>query len=717
MALTKVKNVIDITADTMADLLSMEHKTGSVQPLGYHERGDGGGGVFYWDDSESQTEHNGGTIIAGDAVLGTWDTAGQEAWFTAPSAGVGCWVREYSGALDVKWFGAKGDGVSDDTHALFTTLEYSSGNKIDGGGRVYRIVEPIDCSSEDIVVENMTIDASDVPDQVTGTGRDFIISFTGTKGTSSVLSSNAIKGDSILTMADTSKLSEDSYAWLSSDAIFESGQSVVLGQVVKVKSIDSSTQVTLYTDVLYDYTTTDTATLAPLNTKKNITFKDVKFIGANAYYQSMLNFDTCEDVVVDGCYFEYCDYVACRISRTINFKADKCTVRYARSVGNSYGFAIVNGSYYTSISNSYGEDLRHFVTVGDNDGVNLFVNVSGNHVSACQDAGIDSHAACDFMTIDGNTIEGASIDSGQLDGIIFQGLNCILSNNIVVGARRYSLFFQCLPDIGTGSCVITGNSVRNSGGSGGTEASISVTTESGGADIDGVTISGNVLSSVSEYGIHVYGVSGNIKNVSIIGNTSVSTTIRGVLVRANSGYTIEGLTISSNTFKGSGGEGIYLLGATTQNILNSTITGNVLDGFLFGVRLVFTDGVVESGNNIMNYSDPYEVATTALNVYLDSKKYPTINVTNSTFALEEHNDYLICNRAGTITLTFRNASQYPSKEITIKNVQAQTVVSASSNIVPITSTTEGTAILPATAGSWCTLRSDGTNWVVVASGG
>ena len=105
MALTKVKNVIDITADTMSDLLSMEHKTGSVQLLGYHERGDGGGGVFYWDDSKSQSEHNGGTIIAGDAVLGTWDTAGQEAWFTAPSAGVGCWVREYSGAVNVKWFG------------------------------------------------------------------------------------------------------------------------------------------------------------------------------------------------------------------------------------------------------------------------------------------------------------------------------------------------------------------------------------------------------------------------------------------------------------------------------------------------------------------------------------------------------------------------------------------------------------------------------------
>jgi hypothetical protein len=60
----------------------------------------------------------------------------------------------------------------------------------------------------------------------------------------------------------------------------------------------------------------------------------------------------CADVEVTGCSFDFCDYVACRVSRTVNFSADNCTVRRARAVGFSYGFAVVNGAYSVKIANS-----------------------------------------------------------------------------------------------------------------------------------------------------------------------------------------------------------------------------------------------------------------------------------------------------------------------------------------------------------------------------
>jgi len=166
MALTKVKNVIDITADTMADLMTMEHKEGSVQLLGYHERGDGGGGVFFWDDSKSQSEHNGGTIIAGDAVLGTWDTAGQEAWFTAPLTGTGCWVREYSGAVNVSWFGAKGDGVSDDTKPIQQAVNsiYANGKLNFNPGNTYKLNSSVQLTQ----VDNVTIDLQGATLEING---------------------------------------------------------------------------------------------------------------------------------------------------------------------------------------------------------------------------------------------------------------------------------------------------------------------------------------------------------------------------------------------------------------------------------------------------------------------------------------------------------------------------------------------------------------------
>jgi hypothetical protein len=51
----------------------------------------------------------------------------------------------------------------------------------------------------------------------------------------------------------------------------------------------------------------------------------------------------------------------------------------------------------------------------------------------------------------------------------------------------------------------------------------------------------------------------------------------------------------------------------------------------------------------------------------------------------------------------------------IKTIAAFTVVSASSNVVPINTASAGTAILAATAGKWATLVSNGTNWVVMQS--
>lgn len=77
--------------------------------------------------------------------------------------------------------------------------------------------------------------------------------------------------------------------------------------------------------------------------------------------------------------------------------------------------------------------------------------------------------------------------------------------------------------------------------------------------------------------------------------------------------------------------------------------------------------------------------------------------------------HYISNRAATNTVTLPTASSWPGREIYIKTIQAQTVVSASSNVVPSTSATAGTAILPATDGAWALLVSDGTNWIIMSA--
>jgi hypothetical protein len=85
------------------------------------------------------------------------------------------------------------------------------------------------------------------------------------------------------------------------------------------------------------------------------------------------------------------------------------------------------------------------------------------------------------------------------------------------------------------------------------------------------------------------------------------------------------------------------------------------------------------------------------------------------FTVSTTQNYLICNKGSSLTVTLPSAASFPGRVLFFKTIQAFTVVSASSNVVPNTTATAGTAILPATDGAWAMLVSDGTNWIIMAS--
>lgn len=109
---------------SISDLISLDVTKYSYEDTvyvkSYHSGLNKGGGIFYWDSTRSKADHNGGTIIDPDIVFPIdWTNQTQlAAWFTA-GAGTGVWVRKYDGAINVKWFGAIGDAVSNDSIPLF----------------------------------------------------------------------------------------------------------------------------------------------------------------------------------------------------------------------------------------------------------------------------------------------------------------------------------------------------------------------------------------------------------------------------------------------------------------------------------------------------------------------------------------------------------------------------------------------------------------------
>jgi len=611
--------------------------------------------------------------------------------------------------VSFKDFGAVGDGVADDTAEVLLALN-SGANVVDGGGLTYKMTANIAPTCENIVIQNATFDISPI------TTGGSAIDFKGSQTSGVSLTASTLTGSNVIAVVSTSGFAADDYAWLSSATVFEAGTGTLLGQMVKIKSVDSGTQLTLYEDVLYDFTTAASASIAKLTMKQNITLRGINFIGANTGIQIATDFEKCADVVVDNCSFEYVDFVSIVFNRCVNATVTNTAMRYARSAGLSYGVSIGNGCYSVKIANCYGEDQRHMVTVGDNDGVNLFISVTNCHAAAQRDAGLDCHPAGDFILFDGNTIE---LVAAQSDGIICQGLNAVISNNIIVGNVTSGIRHQLLPAIGTGSSVIIGNSIENFGATAQTDTAIYIAQESdGGASMESVIISGNRIDGTIEQGIYVYANTGNVKNVAITGNVMTSdASAFACYLRASATYSIQDFAITGNVFKCAGVSNIYLLGTTSPNVLNGTISGNTIKGGTNGIRMVQTQNVVETGNYNTGATRKVFVDTGSSDITMDRRQSSIVtHSVSAAYTVLDQDQYIIINRAATVTLTLPTASAWLGRELTIKTIQAQAVDSASSNVAPIADTTAGTAILPATDGAWVEMISDGTNWVVMQRG-
>ena len=84
------------------------------------------------------------------------------------------------------------------------------------------------------------------------------------------------------------------------------------------------------------------------------------------------------------------------------------------------------------------------------------------------------------------------------------------------------------------------------------------------------------------------------------------------------------------------------------------------------------------------------------------------------FSVANGETWIINNKSGSsCTVTLPTASSNTGRVLYFLNYQAQTLVSASSNVVPLAGGAAGTAILEAVAGANATLVSDGTNWIMM----
>jgi hypothetical protein len=699
-----VKRVATASVKSISELVS-KSAYGVVNVLNYHSDLEGGGGVFYWDATGDATEHNGGTVISPLATFpADWNNQTQLAtWFDGSGlVGTGVWRRQYDGAVNVKWFGAKGDGVSDDTKTIQASLYNNGSSTVDGEGGTYRVNSGLMILSN-TAFQHANIDFSNAPN----TGKLFTSE--GEVLATPLLTSNALAGDFILVF-DTNGVVADDWIYVKSNELYSPLDTPTMGEFARVKTVDSPTQVTLYAALLYSYSTSNAASVEIISYKKNITLKKINAVGSGGEgNQFGFLFNYAQNIHIEECEFSKFDNRSGDFYRSLGWWVTDSIFSDSRETGLAYGVVANRGSTFGFITNNEFWNQKHAIATGGTDGVNRFITVSNNKIYATG-GGIDNHAPCEYFTATDNHIQcsGDGATVSPYDAINLNSRTCMVTGNTIVSGNRNGIWWKPSIPAGYAGQGIISNNIFESNVNNTVYAGIQVGNSEDGS-ISQLIISGNIVNGFGR-SIYVTATSSSqINNFSITGNSiggKVNPFINAVYVSCDNTSTIQnGVIANNNAIVGSSGtDVIRILETSGGTIENLSITGNIVlsnGGTSAGIN-VFGDRSIIVSENIVRVGGV---------AYANSAStWQTI--TNAAGIVRLNTQSVVCNRSGTITLTLPSASNNTGRTLSIKTVQAQSVVSASPNVVPVNDTVAGTAILPATDGASVLLKSDGTNWVV-----
>ncbi len=247
----------------------------------------------------------------------------------------------------------------------------------------------------------------------------------------------------------------------------------------------------------------------------------------------------------------------------------------------------------------------------------------------------------------------------------------------------------------------------------------------------GITVT-NAAGTITVANSGVLSFSGGTTGLTPATATTGAVTLAGTLAIANGGTNGSAIPTAYGVAYGDGSAYAFTAAGTTGQILTATTGGAptwaapATSGTVTSVSVVSANGF--AGTVATATSTPAITLTTtitgvlkgngtAISAAVANTDYQGVAapVTKTAdFTVANGEIWYINNKSGsTCTVTLPAASSWAGRQLSFKNMQAQTLVSASSNVVPIDSTTAGTAILLGVVGNWATLVSDGTNWIIM----
>ena len=493
--------------------------------------------------------------------------------------------------------GAIGDGVADDRAAIAAAIIRA------GTLAPCRLVFPkgvYRCASA-----LGSFNVSDVEIDLGGSVLDFssvgispgvtFLEIAGTySGTPVLLTSNAVEGQKVVA-APSASFAVGDVVRLYSTSIYDPARTASkFGELNSIETIPGGASVTVTADLAGTYNTAAAGAIQKLTPCYRVTIHNGKLqgpagndshigirivLGVDVRIQNVRSFDMdaihvqlvdCMRTTVTGCHFEESNANTTGYGTSFVDASQDC-----QAVGNTYN----NVRHSLSTNNSasgYGVVRR--ILFGHN-----VVTDSAEALGGGGGDAIDTHAACEDVTITGNIVNASS--GG---GINVEGRNCIITNNFVSNTQGNGITHQNYTGK-IGESTITGNVVRLVFGNYG----IAVIPNA--FKIDSATVSANNVRSPT-VGIYMVGASGlEFNNVAVsansvvntFGNTAVQIDFAlggavsanaitaqavGVQLTSCSGVSVTGNGITLQAASGTTGYGVRLQGTGETCV----VTGNAL---------------------------------------------------------------------------------------------------------------------------------------------
>ena len=362
-------------------------------------------GHFYYDAGDTTTEDNGGTVIV--------DASGRR------------WKRLFSGSVSVKWFGAKGDGVTNDATTIKSAIMYGNedGQKLVFPSGAYLINTLLSDSSLASAIWEAQGDVQFICSQS--------ISLS-SPSQSLVLTENTVPWQNYIQVADTYGCEVGDIIYLAANVIVETYRNESIKRTVaRIEAITENT-ITLDSKLVFRFSTTDPGISVSYYKGRKVELNGFKFITkTGATGARALTLTGIADCVGHrNCEFETESHengsLDCElIQMSINVNPENAKYKNAR-----YG-AMRQTTRNCGLNGAYGYKLRHltYPSYWSMDGV-----WRGITTESCI-AGLDCHSSFTQNCYDSKTISDLETSNWRSCGSVLRNVRLSLKDSTTAASQ------------------------------------------------------------------------------------------------------------------------------------------------------------------------------------------------------------------------------------------------------------------------------------------